>query len=436
MLHYWLIGTVGFLGSFGHCLGMCGPIALAFSLNPSQPERQTASQQFRFHLWLNLGRIVSYAFVGGAIGAIGSVLVASGQVAGVGSGLRRGLTITTGLLLVWFGLVQINPRLLPPIPLLNPVASGSLHERLNHLMVRLGGQRSPATPFLLGLVWGLIPCGFLYAAQLRAAETADLWQGSLTMVAFGLGTLPTMLGLGWLTTRLTGDRRSQLFRLGGWLTLAIGLLLLLRTGDAMQDYSGHGALGCLILALLARPLSRVWAAPLRYRRLLGVGAFVLALMHGLQMLEHAWGWRWVAVQFMVPRQQLGIVWGAIALTLMTPAALTSFNTAQRSLGRYWRKLHLLAVPALVFATGHIVLVGSSYWGNLSGTSLHHTRSVMLMGLVGSVLVLRSRWVWSWFSLEQYYANPPSTPSLSFSTSKPSQPCCDPADPLARSGPPS
>ncbi|MGB0564005.1 MAG: sulfite exporter TauE/SafE family protein [Spirulinaceae cyanobacterium] len=435
MLNYWLIGTVGFLGSFGHCLGMCGPIALAFSLSQAAGEEQTsesktAGQSFWFHLWLNLGRIVSYALVGGAIGAIGSVLVASGQVAGVGSGLRRGLTIATGLLLIWFGLVQINPRLLPPIPLLNPIASGPLHDRLNQVMQRLGAQRSPTTPFLLGLVWGLIPCGFLYAAQLTAAETANLGQGGLTMLAFGLGTMPTMLGLGWLTARLSGDRRGQLFRLAGWLTLAIGLLLLLRTGDAMQDYSGHGALLCLMLALIARPLSRIWPAPLRYRRLWGVGAFVLAIAHLFQMVEHTWGWRWAAVQFMVPSQQLGVVGGVIALTLMTPAALTSFDAAQRSLGMHWRKLHLLAVPALVFAVGHTVLVGSSYWGNLARTGMHHTRSIVLIGLVLMVLMVRSRWIWSWFSLEQHYVDPATR-----SKSEPHQSCCNAADDLARSSPP-
>lgn len=418
MTELWLIGSVGFLGSFGHCLGMCGPIAVALSLSQGQGEPPSQRQQFYFHLLLNCGRLLSYALVGAAIGAIGSVLVASGQVAGVGSDFRRLLTMGTGVLLIWFGLVQINPQILPKIPLLNPLASGGLHDRLTQWMQKLVGSRSPFMPLLMGMVWGLIPCGFLYAAQITAAQTANLGQGSLTMLAFGVGTLPTMLGLGVISSRLSSDRRSQLFRLAGWITVLIGFLLLLRTGDTMNDYGSHGALLCLMLALIARPLSRIWSGLLRYRRLLGVGAFVLSSIHILHMVEHAWSWRWAAVQFMVPSQQFGIVCGAIALTLMTPAALTSFNAAQRNLGPYWRRLHLLSVPALIFAAGHALCVGSHYWGNLARTWPHHCCSITLISLVVVVLGSRSRQVWSWFSLEQHYASP----SLRLRPAAP-QSCC-------------
>jgi sulfite exporter TauE/SafE len=79
------------------------------------------------------------------------------------------------------------------------------------------------TPALLGSVWGLIPCGFLYAAQIKAAETGNLWLGAATMLAFGLGTMPMMLGVGVSASKLSADKRSQLFRLGGWVTLTIGI---------------------------------------------------------------------------------------------------------------------------------------------------------------------------------------------------------------------
>src|ERR671932_111417 len=100
LLNLFLIMTLGFLGSFGHCFGMCGPITVAFSL--SQQRDTSRGLPLRFHLLLNLGRIVSYALVGAGIGALGSVVVAGGQLAGVGSGLRHGMAIVTGLLLIWF----------------------------------------------------------------------------------------------------------------------------------------------------------------------------------------------------------------------------------------------------------------------------------------------------------------------------------------------
>ncbi|MEL7316127.1 MAG: sulfite exporter TauE/SafE family protein, partial [Cyanobacteria bacterium J06559_3] len=96
MLELGLVAALGFLGSFGHCAGMCGPITVAFSLSTQAKADATDDtnsrsrwQHVAFHLWLNLGRLLSYILVGAAIGGLGSVLVAGGQMAGVGSLLRR-----------------------------------------------------------------------------------------------------------------------------------------------------------------------------------------------------------------------------------------------------------------------------------------------------------------------------------------------------------
>lgn len=105
MLDLLLIVVLGFLGSFGHCVGMCGPLTVAFSLSHKQETPSSWRQQLYFHALLNLGRIVSYALVGAGIGALGSVLIASGQMAGIGSNLRQWMAILTGVMLVWFGLV-------------------------------------------------------------------------------------------------------------------------------------------------------------------------------------------------------------------------------------------------------------------------------------------------------------------------------------------
>jgi uncharacterized protein len=413
MLDLLLIASLGFLGSFGHCVGMCGPLTAAFAL--STPRSQTSPsrwQQVRFHLLLNLGRILSYALVGAGIGAIGSVLLAGGQMAGIGSMLRRSMAILTGSLLIWFGLVQISPKLLPKIPLLNPMAKGKLHDRLNRAMLNLSLHQHWWTPALLGLAWGLIPCGFLYAAQIKAAETGNLWLGTATMLAFGIGTLPTMLGVGVSAAWMSRDRRSQLFRLGGWITLLIGILTLMRTGDMMVDFTGHGALICLILALIARPISRFWAVFLHYRRVLGVGAFVLSVAHAIHMVEHSWGWQWQAVWFMLPQHQWAIALGTLSLLFMAPLALTSFDKAQIWLGKRWRQLHLLSIPALVLATLHAGLIGSHYLGQLQTNWSNKVGTGMLLVAMLGVLLVRSRWFWSCLSLEKFYVSPPpSNPPL-------------------------
>jgi uncharacterized protein len=409
MLDLLLVASLGFLGSFGHCAGMCGPITAAFSLSrtDSQPtveprKRIITGKQVAFHVLLNLGRILSYALVGMSIGAIGSVLVAGGQMAGVGSGLRRCMAVLAGVLLIGFGLSQVSPGLLPRLPFLHPLAQNKLHQRLSSIMVKLSLKQQWWTPLLLGILWGLIPCGFLYTAQLKAAETLNLWHGGVTMLAFGLGTLPMMLGVGVFTSMVSTDRRSQMFRMGGWVTLIIGILTLLRTGDTMTDYTGHASLICLLLALSARPISRFWATPLRYRRALGIGAFVLAIAHVFHMMDHSWGWNLDAISFMLPQHQWAIALGWTAIVSMSPAAFTSFNQAQQRLGKVWHHLHLLSVPALLLAVLHTILIGSHYLGAMQLDWSNQILSGLLGAIAIGVMLIRYRWIWSLLSLERFY----------------------------------
>lgn len=420
MLDLSLITILGFLGSFGHCFGMCGPLTVAFSLSSCQPNSQrtaptevltleqpstTWQRQLIFHLWLNLGRILSYALVGAVIGALGAVILQGGQLAGVGSDFRRVMAIITGVMLIWFGLGQIAPNLLPHVPLLHPFLKHGLHNRLSAVMMQLSLQQRWWTPLILGMTWGLMPCGFLYAAQIKAAETGNLWLGMATMLAFGLGTMPTMLGVGVSTALVSQDKRSQLLRLGGWVTLTIGAITLLRTGDTMADYTGHAALFCLMMALIARPISKLWGSPLRYRRALGVGAFVLAVVHTSHMIEHSLQWNLSAIWFLPPEFQLGMTAGAVGLILMTPAALTSWESLQKSWGKRWRQIHLLSVPALLLSVIHTMLIGSHYLGSLQLT-WGNKLATMLLGLISMVVLLvRTRFFWSKLTLEKFYVPP-------------------------------
>jgi len=378
--------SLGFLGSFGHCVGMCGNLTLAFALLDRQP---SGLSKLRFHGLLNLGRITSYALVGGALGSVGAL-------AAVGSGWRQAIAIGTGILLVSLGTQQVMPLGKFTIPLIHPLTQKRWHDRLGRAMQAVAHQ-----PLLLGLLWGLIPCGFLYTAQVKALEAADWWWGALLMLAFGAGTMPAMIASGVWLSKLGSDRRSQLYRLGGWLTIAMGLLTLTRT-DAMYDISGYGALLCLWLALTARPLSKLLPWLLVYRRALGVGALVLSIVHGLMMLDHALAWDIEAVWFLLPIHQWGICFGVMAVALMLPAGLTSFDWAQRFLGRWWHYLHLLAVPALGCSAMHIVLSGSNFWGGLSDQPVPTVLSVAVLLLCALGLLLRWRRVWLWFGLEKHY----------------------------------
>jgi uncharacterized protein len=385
MIDLLLMIGLGFLGSFGHCAGMCGPLTIAFSM----ADQLSLWQRIQFQGLLNLGRLLSYGLVGGAMGTVGSVVVAGGQMAGIGSGLRQTMAIVTGLLLIWSGLLQLLRGQVGLLPLLNPMATAKLHEALSRLMMRLSFGQRWWSPLPLGLCWGLMPCGFLYTAQIKATEQGSPIWGAALMLAFGLGTMPVMLGVGISVSSLGADRRSQLFRLGGWLTLTIGLLTLGRSGNTHRDWTGHGAVLLLMLALVAGPLARLKVANLLpLRRLLGLSAFILSLVHSLHMVEHSFGWQWAAISFLNPRAQLGLALGVAALLGLVPAALTSFDRAQSSLGNTWRQLHLwTAVPALLLVVGHMVLLGSHYlgqiplgWRNYGAIGLVSLAMLALVGL--------------------------------------------------------
>ncbi|MEI6427291.1 MAG: sulfite exporter TauE/SafE family protein [Pseudanabaena sp. ELA607] len=434
MLDGWLIAALGFFGSFGHCVGMCGPLTVAFSLatiapvpknpptdTPIEHSQGTATpisatialaseqrwQRFRhyltkhiyFHGLLNLGRMVSYSLTGAVIGGVGSLLVAGGQLAGMESDLRRWLAIITGLLLLGMGIAQVqshspshsnngvSPKTTP-----QPTVILWFHNQFSRAMLKLSWQKHPLTPAFLGLLWGLMPCGFLYTAQLKAATSGSMTAGAMTMLIFGLGTLPAMLAIGTMAGLLSQDRRSQLFRLGGWITITIGGLTLIRT-DATHDYTGQISLILMAIALVARPIAKIWDQPLKYRRLVGVAAFVLAVAHTLHMTDHAWQWNPEILAFMLPVQQWGVGLGFLAVLAMLPAAVTSFDGMVQRLGKLWYWLHWLTIPAWVCALGHTVMLGSRYLGGLDWSQTVWWRTGALLAVGVMVLLVRQGWLW-------------------------------------------
>ena len=108
---------------------------------------------------------------------------------------------------------------------------------------------------------------------------------------------------------------------------------------------------------------------------------------------------------MLPGQQWGMWAGVVALGLMMPAALTSFDGLMTKLGSAWRRIHLLSLPALLLVAIHTGLVGSSYLGDLQLTSAHWLRVILLGVSIVCVFLARSRFIWSLLSLEKFYVAP-------------------------------
>lgn len=173
-----------------HCVGMCGGIIGALTFSLPEAVRNDRWRLLPYVSAYNLGRIASYTLAGGLAGALGEAL-AFGDARGhlVLQLFASALMIAIGLYLGgWFPAFAHFERIGKP-----------LWSRLQPLGQRLLPVRSPLHAFGFGLVWGWLPCGLVYTAVIWATTTHDVGRGMLFMLAFGAGTLPTVMTAGILT---------------------------------------------------------------------------------------------------------------------------------------------------------------------------------------------------------------------------------------------
>ena len=177
---------VGLLGA-GHCVGMCGGItaALGFAGHNLRPK---ASLLFSY----NAGRITSYTIAGALVGGLGFL---GESYLALGKPLRG----MAGVLLVLMGFYVMGRAIL--LPKLEKVGS-HLWQHVQPLGRRFLPVKSPAEGFMLGVLWGWLPCGLVYTALAFSATSAAPVEGALAMLAFGCGTLPAMLAGGYFSQQL------------------------------------------------------------------------------------------------------------------------------------------------------------------------------------------------------------------------------------------
>lgn len=209
----------GLLGS-GHCFGMCGGIAGALGAIGSDGRKSAWAPGLLF----NLGRVASYALLGGVTAV---ALGGAGELFDVPKWARL-LRLGTAVMILLIGL-----RFLFDLRVLDRLerAGAGLWRVVQPLAVKLSARPGLVGRLLLGLCWGLLPCGLVYSILLTAASTATFASGCLVMLAFGLGTLPSMLGLTWMSPVLGELLRDRLVkRLVGasLVVLAAWTLLMMR----------------------------------------------------------------------------------------------------------------------------------------------------------------------------------------------------------------
>jgi sulfite exporter TauE/SafE len=197
-----------------HCVQMCGPIVMAWSLPLHRAARPLAAA----HVAYNTGRIVTYSLLGAAAGAVGGGLTSLGRLAGA----EKIAAIVSGIAMIVAGLlisgwmpkkkfVQIGGE----VPSLLARAARSLFQTAD-----------ARSKLLLGLVLGFLPCGLVYVALIKAIETGSALDGALTMAAFGAGTTFALLGVGLFSSAIAARLGRHAGTLAAVSALFVGAFLI------------------------------------------------------------------------------------------------------------------------------------------------------------------------------------------------------------------
>ncbi len=222
-----------------HCAGMCGGIVGA--LSGATGQRQPP---MRLHVAYSAGRVASYALAGALAGGAGGALGWAGSAALGARGSPLGQSVfmlVASLMLVMLGLYLSG--LAPAVQRIEAFGNG-LWRRLQPIARPLLPAGTVPRALGVGAVWGFLPCGLVYAMLATAAATGSPAMGAAVLAAFGLGTLPGLLAVGFWLSRFRGIVRSPRARLAAGLAVCLsGLYGLALFGHAVfsgsDPHAGH-----------------------------------------------------------------------------------------------------------------------------------------------------------------------------------------------------
>lgn len=203
---------IGLVAASSSCVAVTGGLLLSVVSSYAKSHNpETKWEKFKPHLYFNAGRIVSYTVLGGAIGAVGKAIGISPTTTGILTMAAAVLMIATGL-----NLLQRGPMWLRALQPRTP-------KFLSHRILDASGKEKPFMPALMGGATFFLPCGFTQALQLYILTTGSATTGALILLAFSLGTLPSLLALGAATTYTKGNFGRRLLKFSGALVLVLGL---------------------------------------------------------------------------------------------------------------------------------------------------------------------------------------------------------------------
>jgi uncharacterized protein len=201
----YLVAFVMGLFSSLHCIGMCGSIIGSLTLTLPAEIRQNKLQLFSFVLNYNLGRIFSYTLAGTLLGLV-QILFNLPFAHGHG---HRVLQILSAIVMSSAGLYLAG--WFPRFAYIEKIGA-KFWKKIEPFGRKLMPVKNRLNAFLFGIIWGWLPCGLVYAALALAVTSGNSFKSGLTMLAFGLGTLPAVMGIGIMTGTLTKLSRMQRFK--------------------------------------------------------------------------------------------------------------------------------------------------------------------------------------------------------------------------------
>ena len=207
--------SIAFLGSFGHCTGMCGGIVLAYTGAKIDGSFGKFKQAFA-HLSYGLGRVTTYTLIGLLLGWLGGMIAFSATTNALLYTIAGIAMVLTGLSLI--GKIRF-------LTLIEHSVSGAAWYK--NLFRSLLGSKSLGSFFALGMLNGLLPCGFVYFFAITAASTASPAWGAIVMAVFGLATVPALFLLGSFAGILQQTvMRTWFVRIAALAVIGYGLMTL------------------------------------------------------------------------------------------------------------------------------------------------------------------------------------------------------------------
>ncbi len=216
--------SIAFLGAFGHCIGMCGGIVLAYT-STKMDDSFSRTKQIIAHLMYSFGRVLTYTVMGVMFGYLGEVITFNHMANGI-------MMVVAGVFMVLAGL-----SILGKIKFLNILEYSTTQSSwYKEAFRKLIHSKTLFSFFLLGMLNGLLPCGFVYFFAVTAASTASPFWGGVVMFIFGIGTIPALFSLGFFAGLFNKmSFRDMMVKVASLVVIGYGLFTLYYGYQYIQD---------------------------------------------------------------------------------------------------------------------------------------------------------------------------------------------------------